>query len=338
MARQELTSGTLCGVWPALIAPWTEDDRLDEERFRSEVRSYAGTGVAGVYTGGTTGEFYAQDDATFERIAAIACEEAHSAGLPVQIGCTALSSRTVCRRILAACAAGTDGIQLALPFWLELKDDEVLRFFAAAADAAGEVPLILYQTERAKRRIAPPLLAELVSRHRTLIGMKETGASVDELGRILDAVPGFSVFGGERDLVEKMKAGGRGTYSSVAGLNAGFVVELYELCAAGRYEDARPLQDLLERYFAEVLIPMASEDGLLDSAIDRVQRLAGGGDAGLRCQGPYRSASEEHVERLKSWCVRNAPLLLPPRKPRCQTRNCQDSPDLKGFSPYCPPR
>ncbi|MBW3538711.1 MAG: dihydrodipicolinate synthase family protein [Planctomycetes bacterium] len=105
MARQELTSGTLCGVWPALIVPWREDDRLDEERFRSEVRSYAGTGVGGVYTGGTTGEFYAQDDATFERIAAIACEEAHSAGLPVQIGCTALSSTfdplPWCRRINA---------------------------------------------------------------------------------------------------------------------------------------------------------------------------------------------------------------------------------------------
>ena len=81
-----LTRQTLCGPWAALILPWTDRDELDARRFKQEVRSYGGTGVHGVYTGGTTGEFYAQDDATFERITQIVCEQAHDVGLPVQIG------------------------------------------------------------------------------------------------------------------------------------------------------------------------------------------------------------------------------------------------------------
>lgn len=307
-----LTRKTLRGVWPALVTPWTDNDQLDQPRFRDEIRAYDGTGVAGVYTGGTTGEFYAQDDETFRQVAQIACEEAHALGLPVQIGCTALSTRTVCHRIRTAVEAGADGIQLALPFWLELQDDEVRAFFEAATVAAGTTPLILYQSLRAKRRVEPPLLTELAHTHPTLIGMKDTAATIEQLQHILQAVPDLAIFGSEHDLLAKRQVGGSGTYSSVALLNPWLVVKLDRLCAAGDDTEARPLQEIIARYVQEVLLPMVREEGLLDSAVDRVQRIAGGVDVGLRCQGPYRSASVEHVERLKNWCRQYAPTLLAP--------------------------
>ena len=306
-----LTQETLPGVWPALLVPWTEQDDLDEARFRQEIRAYAGSGVRGVYTGGTSGEFYAQDDRLFGRIAAIACREAHDTGLLVQIGCTALSTRTAALRIRMAIDAGADGVQTSLPFWLELRDDEVLSFIASAADAAGDVPLILYQTPRAKRTISPSLLTELRRRHPTLLGMKDTGASVESVRAITQLVPGFAVFGSELDLLQKTQAGGGGTCSSVALLNAGYIAEFYACCVDGRLDEAERRQATIERYFAEILLPMVKDEGLNDSAVDRVQRIAGGVDVGLRCQGPYRSATAAHVGRLRGWCERSAPDLLP---------------------------
>ena len=56
---------------------------------------------------------------------------------------------------------------------------------------------------------------------------------------------------------------------------------------------------------------MVKEDGLWDSAVDRVQRVAGGGVVGLRCQSPYRSGTEAHVKRLLAWTRKNTPELLP---------------------------
>ena len=306
---QPLTRDNLHGVWAALLLPWTDDDRLDEPRFAAEVRAYGGTGLHGVYTGGTTGEFYAQDDATFEQVARIACIEGHGIGLPVQIGCTALSTRTVRQRIRAAIAAGADAVQLAVPFWLELSDDEMLDFVCAAAEEAGAVPLVLYNTGRAKRKLSPELWGRLALAAPTLIGAKDTGATVDELRAVLAAAPGLAVFGAEHDLAAKTEAGGRGVYSSITGLNARRVVALYELCRLGRFEEAAPLEDELRRYTFELLLPMVRE-GLWDSAVDRVQRMAGGVDVGLRCQGPYRSATPEHVERLRAWCRQHAPGLL----------------------------
>ncbi len=310
VAPPPLHRETLHGVWAALILPWTDDDQLDEARFEAEIRAYQGTGIQGIYTGGTTGEFYAQDDATFRRVTAIACHEGHAIGLGVQIGCTALSTRVVRERIRMAVAAGADGIQLAMPFWLELSDVEIVDFLRAAANEAGDTALILYQTLRAKRKVGPELLGQLAEQLPTLAGTKDTGCSLDELREMLRHAPGLAIFGGEHDLIPRMQTGGRGTYSSITGLNARRVCELYQLAALGRFEEAAALQEAIRRYTFELLVPMVRE-GLWDSAVDRVQRVAGGVNVGLRCQAPYRSATPEHVARLLDWCGQHTPELLP---------------------------
>lgn len=305
-----LTRQTLRGVWSALILPWTDRDNLDGRRFAREIRGYAGTGVSGVYTGGTTGEFYALDDATYEKSTQIACREAHAIGLPVQIGVSALSTRTVNQRIRIAKKHKADAVQVAIPFWLELKDDEVKRFVAEIAVVAGKTPIVLYVTGRSKRRIGPALYGQLAKENPTFIGTKDTGLDVKGLKAIHRKAPDIAIFGGE-DFYEKLPAGGKGGYCSVTGFNAVKVVELYNLCAAGRMKEAKPLGEAIHRFVYEALVPMVTKQGLWDSAIDRIQRVAGGGVVGVRCQSPYRSGSEKDVKRVIAWCRKNTPELLP---------------------------
>lgn len=304
-----LTRKTLGGVWPALIVPWTDNDEVDEERFARECGSYKGTGVSGIYTGGTTGEFYAQDDESFASITRIACGEGHATGLAVQIGCTALSTRTAKKRIAGALEAGADGIQIAYPFWLELQPDEALNFFKDIAKEAGSTPIILYHTSRAKRKLSPDEIGVIAREVPTLIGMKDTGCDLDTLKAMLKAAPDLAISGGE-DFYDRMPAGGRGGYCSITGLNARFVVKCHNLCAAGKFNEAQPYHQTIKRLLDEALLPMNRDEGLFDSAIDRIQRIVGGGDVGLRCQGPYRSGTQAHVRRVKDWCRANAPELL----------------------------
>lgn len=296
-----LTRQTLRGVWPALIVPWDDRDQVDLRRLAREVRGYAGTGVHGVYTGGTTGESYAQDDSTFAKTTHTVVEQAHAIGLPVQIGVTGLSTRTTIERIRVAKRAGADGVQVALPFWLELKDDEVERYVGEVADAAGRTPIILYLTSRSKRKIAPALLGRLAARHPTLLGTKDTGATIAEVKAMLAESPDLAIFGGE-NFFDRLPAGGCGGYCSITGFNGAKVVELYTLCAEGRLAEAKPLARAFHRYLHEGLVkPLVTGAGLWDSAIDRIQRVAGGGVVGLRCQSPYRSGSETHVRQLLAW-------------------------------------
>ncbi|MCF7689096.1 MAG: dihydrodipicolinate synthase family protein [Cephaloticoccus sp.] len=305
-----LTRNTLRGVWSALILPWTERDTLDAKRFAQEIRGYAGTGVSGVYTGGTTGEFYAQDDATYEQVTEIVCREAHAMGLPVQIGVSALSTRTVKQRIRVAKKYRADAIQVALPFWLELKDDEVKRFVHEVAAAAGKTPIILYLTGRSKRKVSPALMGQLAREVPTFIGTKDTGLDAKGIKAILRQAPDIAIFGGE-DFYVKLPAGGKGGYCSITGFNAPKIVELYNLCAAGKFKEAQPLADSVHRFLHGALVPMVTKQGLWDSAIDRIQRMAGGGVVGLRCQSPYRSGTDKDLKRVIAWCRQHTPELLP---------------------------
>lgn len=312
---QPLTRQTLRGVWCALILPWTADDQLDAPRFRKEIQAYGGKGVHGIYTGGTTGEFYAQDDRTFEEITRITCEEGHALGLPVQIGCTTLSTRTARQRIAIAKKAGADGIQIALPFWLELKDDEVTRFMREIAAEAAPLPIILYLTGRSKRKLTPEMEAQLAAELPSFIGTKDTTCDLPTLKTKLALTPDLAIFGGDNDFLDKVPLGGKGGYCSVTGLNTRRVVEYYEHCAAGRLQEARPIYEEIQGLM-KIYMRWAKDDGLMDSAIDRLQRVAGGVDVGLRCQSPYRSGTEAHLHELLDWCGKNAPRFLDQRAGR----------------------
>jgi 4-hydroxy-tetrahydrodipicolinate synthase len=310
VAQGRINAGNLFGVWPALITPWTPGDQVDEHRLAGEIRHFAEEGVHGTYTGGTAGEFYAQDDEIFRELTEIACREANRWNLPIQIGCTALGTSVVRRRVEIAIDCGADAIQLALPFWLPLSDIEVIDFFHDIAVAAGSTPLVLYQTSRAKRRVDPPLIGRLCRAVPTLIGIKDTGADFKTLRAILADAPGLSVFGTDVDLLERMRLGARGTYSSVAGLNAQLMQAIYHHAAQKRFDLAEPLQIAVRRLMNEVLHPIGEEEGLMDSALDRIQRVVGGGKVGLRCQAPYRCGTDAHVELVRDWCRREAPILL----------------------------
>lgn len=304
-----LNRTNLHGVWAALILSWDAKGKVREKVLADEVRHYANAKLHGVYTGGTTGEFYAQDDAAYEVITRTVCEAGRDNKIPVQIGCTALSNQTTAGRIRVACAEGTDALQLALPFWLELQDDEVMSFFNACVKAAGDTPIVFYNTGRAKRRLTAPILGKLVHEFPTLIGMKDTGCDPKELQEILAATGAFSIFGGEDSLFTHMPVGGMGCYSSLCGANADLVRNLYELCAQGKWEQAKPLDQSIHALLKAVG-PFIDE-GLLDSALDRAFRIIGGGtEVELECAGPYRSFTQKQFESLKSHLQANAPEWL----------------------------
>jgi dihydrodipicolinate synthase/N-acetylneuraminate lyase len=188
-AKPRLTRQSLRGVWPALLIPWGPDDGIDESCLIDEIDQLADAGVHGTYTGGTAGEFYAQDDATFTKLTELACRRSIDVAIPVQIGCTGLSTRSAQERVRIAVDCGCDAIQFTLPFWLPLDDYEVRQFFFDIATTAREIPLVFYQTPRAKRRIDPPLIGKLVQEIPTLIGMKDTGCDHSALREIVADAP-----------------------------------------------------------------------------------------------------------------------------------------------------
>ena len=306
----KLNYDRLHGMWAGLPVAWDDNLELDEDAYHADVKACCDAGMHGVYTGGTTGEFYAQDEALFRRIVKLTVDAAAPTATPTQAGCTALSTRLACRRIEIAAELGADGIQVALPFWLALSDDEAASFFREIAAAAGDLPIILYKTERTKRDVSVELFQWLREIAPTLIGCKFGGGGAKEVAPYLAALPDVSFFLGEHHLLDGMRLGVRGSYSSQVYLWPPVMLRYYELCRQGRWDDAKPIQLALGRLYTEGIRSILDK-GMMDSAIDRVfGSVRGFLRCGLRCQPPYVHATQEDVDALRAWMETNTPILL----------------------------
>ncbi len=104
-----LTRQTLTGPWAGLPVAWTEDDRFDEETYRGDIARCCRAGMPGIYTGGTTGEFYAMELDEFKAVARATVAECHAHGKPAMIGVS--STYTLGEEYLRRVQRGSGGVE-----------------------------------------------------------------------------------------------------------------------------------------------------------------------------------------------------------------------------------
>ena len=304
---------TLHGVWAAQPIAWNDRDEFDPDSYESDIAYLCSAGIHGIYSGGTTGEFYALDFDEFVKTNTVMLRVAHSLAVPVQVGVTGLSTRQVIKRARWAAEHGTEGVQVALPFWLPLNDDEVVTFFEDVGRAAGASYIVLYDTMRAKRTISPQLLARIRESAPNLTGVKY-GGELQQIGRLLEAAPGYAVFTDETDLCEAGKLGATGTYSSIVLTNPALMLALYDACSRSDDALAAKLTARIQRWMTEAVYPLyagVTDNAYWDSAIDRLQAMLNPNmRCGLRCRGPYKSCTQRDVDQVRSWIEHNDPQLL----------------------------
>ncbi len=306
-----LTRDQFVGPWAGLPIAWAEDDTFDEKTYREDVARCCQAGMPGVYTGGTTGEFYALEFEEFQAVTRATVTECHAAGKPAMIGCTATSTRGVARRARQAHEQGADAIQVALPFWMEVPDGEVVRFFEDVSAAVPGMPITIYETLRAKKALSLDLHRRIHGAVPAVIGVKSNEGT---LGRTPEGCAEISrlynVFVGEQAIAELGPHGAVGTCSSLVYQNPRIVLHAYGLLAAVRWGELREASEKFRRIVVEGLRP-GFPAGCADSALDRVLGLSAGFlKTSLRCRAPYPSATPEILAGFREWLRRNLPEFL----------------------------
>jgi dihydrodipicolinate synthase/N-acetylneuraminate lyase len=306
-----LTREALRGPWAGLPIAWTDEGTFDECTYRQDVARCCAAGAPGVYTGGTTGEFYALEFEEFAAVTDATIAEAKQAGTPVMIGCTSTFTRGATRRARYARDAGADAIQLAVPFWMALTDDEILGFYREVAAAVPGLPISLYETQRAKRALplevhqelhaAIPAILMVKSNEGTLGATPEGCAELSML---------YNVFVGEHEIHELGPSGACGSCSSLIYMNPPFVLRMFDLLYAGDWGALKAMTDEVYRFFTAGLASVFAK-GCADSAIDRLLgRCLGFLNTSLRCRDPYVSCTEEDVVQVRAWLRQNTPELF----------------------------
>lgn len=317
MNKTKLTAENLKGIWAGVTLSWNEDFTLDEQAFRENLRRLCASKVHGIYTTGSTGEFYVLDFSEFQSVVNITMEVVGPSGIPVQIGCCADNTRTVQRQVEYAARAGADGLQIVIPYWMELTDAEIAQYLKDVSNAAPEMPLIHYNIPRAKKFLVGMDYRRALEAAPSLIGVKFTfaGSHFGELQQSLQLTPELSYFVGEDLLVSAMQLGARGSYSSMVCTNPSFMQELFTLAETRQWDKAIKKQSHLAKFFRELGHLMDKLNlGGIDPVADKGLAVASGLFTGhQRTRAPYIGWSDTGVVQVRAWLKEHYPEFLAPQ-------------------------
>jgi 4-hydroxy-tetrahydrodipicolinate synthase len=291
-----MDGASLKGLYLALPVPYRQDMRIDYDLFAEDLRRSAALGPHGLYTTGSTGEFYALDLDEFKALVDAFLDGLKAVGLPGQVGCTWFDTRGVLQRVEHAVRGGAGMVQVALPGWMEMNNAEVDAFFADVQRAAGNAGIISYNTGRTKRVLRGRDFQRIRQHAPGLIGCKHTGTDILQVIDAILRVPTMAHFVGEHMIGPGLLVGATGSYSSLIYVFPPTITRLYDWAARGLWQPVRQLQARVNSFFLD-LFDWASD--LADPAYDKTMAAAAGY---LKCprttRPPYRSVDDERFNAL----------------------------------------
>ena len=311
MQRRDGRWAPLRGNWATLLLPIAADDAIEFGALAEEIVVLIAAGVDGIYSNGTAGEFHNQTEAEFDAIQQLLAEKCASAGMPFVIGACQPDPRIALERVRRAAALAPSGIQVILPDWWPLTDPEAVDFLGMAAEAAGNVPLILYNPPHAKRVLKPAELAAILAQVPQVVGVK-LGDGDDqwygEAKRLLDDcalyVPGHHLATGVRHGVAA------GAFSNVACLSPSGAQRWTEMMLTD-IEAALDIERRICRFMDEHIVPFRRDHGYSNAALDKLLAAIGNwAPVGTRLRRPYRWIEQEAALPLRELARSIVPEIM----------------------------
>ncbi len=284
------------GIIPAVITPFTPDERVDEGAFRKVLHAMIDQGVHGLFPVGTGGEFFALTREEKERLMKAAVEEA--AGrvfvMPNVGAITTAESVALARH---AEAVGSDAVSVVTPFFLKPSQEELFEHYKAICTAV-KIPVLAYNIPDRTGGVALSVatVSRLAKTISNFAGIKDSTGDLTNSAEILQACPpGFRVFMGRDTLIyAALLYGCVGAVAATANVAPGVAVGIYTAVQAGDLVKARALQAKLSP--VRKLFAVGSHPAGLKEAMIQLGMLGCG-----RCRRPtldLTPAQKDEVRKI----------------------------------------
>jgi 4-hydroxy-tetrahydrodipicolinate synthase len=228
------------GVLPALITPFTKDNRVDKDGIRQNIEFLVDGGVSGVVPCGTTGEAATLSIKEHEKVIEYAVE---FSSVPVVAGTGSNNTTEALELTKFAHDAGADAVLLITPYYNKPNDSGMLKHFMTIADCV-DIPIIIYNVPSRTGINLKPELIDKLAKVSNIVGIKEASGSLDQVTRIIELTKDedFAVLSGDDGLtLPILSIGGTGVISVVANVAPKLVVSMVEAFRNGEQEKAREL-------------------------------------------------------------------------------------------------
>lgn len=236
---------TFRGSYTVTVTPFTDDGReIDVPALQRFMEWQVTSGVPGVIVLGTTGEYLTLTDD--ERTLVVETTVKQVAGrAKVLVGTMNAYTPNAVRYSREAESLGADGIMVLPPYYYTPTDDEVWRYYKAVSEAVT-LPIMLYNNPVTSNiDMSAQLVARLVRDFDNIRYIKESSQDLARVRDVIEATDGvMNVYAGER-AVDSFLLGAIG-YVNPYGNYIVNSYKLWDLFQAGRLEDARTLQRIID--------------------------------------------------------------------------------------------
>ena len=233
----------------AMVTPFEHDGAVDLDAARRLSRRLVDDGAHGIVVAGTTGESPTlTDDEVIRLLDAVLDEVGDDATVIVGTGSNDTAHAVNLTR--KAKDVGAHAALVVTPYYNKPNEAGLRAHFAAVSDAAGEMPIVLYNIPgRCVINMGPELLAELAAAHENIVAVKQ--ANDDDLG----AIDGLEILAGNDDVFARtLGFGGAGGILVAANIAPRRMRDLYDAATGGDPDTAAAIDAELAPLYAALSV------------------------------------------------------------------------------------
>ena len=280
------------GIYAAMLTPFNDDESIWVEGIQPLVDYILGTGVDGLYAGGSSGECILQSRDERQLLLTELADYANGkCTLIAHVGAASTADAVALARV--AGNTGYDYVSAIPPYYYPHDYASIRDYYTAIVDAAG-IPLIIYNIPALTGvDLGTRGLLNLLEEER-IVGVKFTATDLFQFWQLRQAAPNKSFFFGTDEMFLAATAtGADGGIGSTYNLIGDVYTGITQAVETGDIETARQLQRR-----SNELVQLLLATGVLPGLKHALNRL--GVPVGP-CRQPFSSPSTESLQKLDFW-------------------------------------
>lgn len=280
------------GIFPALLTPYTEDDKINEKALEALIEYLVSAGVTGFYVGGSTGEAFLLSEPEREGLYKTVADIVNGrAKLIAHVGDVSLKKAQ--KYAVAAEKAGFDAVSAVTPFYYKFSETEIESYYKGIVDAVSLPMFIYYIPLYTGAAPGNDMLSRLLSDER-FAGIKFTSGDFYKLTTLKRLFPDKVILNGFDEMfLSGLAAGATGGIGSTYNLCPKLFIKIRDLFLENRIPEAQ----ILQRDAAQIV------DTLLELEVMPATKAAVslrlGTDFGP-CRAPFRKLGADDINKIKT--------------------------------------
>ena len=245
--------GKYRGIIPAFYACYDDKGAISPERTKAWAKYMLDAGVKGLYVCGSSGECIYQGVEDRKRtLEAVMDAVGGKLTVIAHVACNNTADSVELAR--HAEALGVDAIAAIPPIYFHLPERSIAKYWNDISAAAPKTDFVIYNIPQlAGVALTMPLFREMLKNPR-VAGVKNSSMPIQDI-QMFKAEGGsdFAVFNGpDEQIVGGLAIGADGCIGGTYGVMPELYLKIYDLCRAGKYDEARPIQYACNDIIAEL--------------------------------------------------------------------------------------